>query len=805
MITPVTSTVVCSRITPIRSTVVSSCSWIVKMAASPESSGPTTPTSKPLEIRTKSVEQTLVPLVTQITTLVNHQEKRIRRTEKACRAVQRVGEAVSFAVDRFVTVGQAIGDQNQDIKQEMYDACQEARAAGDSIATITNVQYQQGDDELLFKDKSQMVRAARALLSSVTKVLMVADKVMVKQLLCAKDKVLTSLVHLEEVSNFSEFVQLFSQFGTEMVELAHLSGDRQADLKDERARAKMGAARAVLERSTMMLLTSSKTCLRHPDCAPAVQNRNSVFHQMREALCAMERVVTEGSCLQDEGSLMSPVCLHNVVKQFEDAVERTRVTQVQPTDKEKLEESLNVIIDQANDFTDSAYTSHEHREKILALCENARMELQALLQVDANNDQGGKLDTTEELETAIIKTCKSMKDLKKQLQNTALDQASEIFKTNEDHDILSTLKMSGTQGDAGRVEEYCGKFAEHSEQLIEACRLLRHIAGNDPLYITACHAESCIRNLSPQLVTAAQTLVANPASKIARENLDVFCESWESQINEMSVLVKEINDFCSGRKGEKTVYLSLPRPGLYVQYYPKHGTTLKTIKPVKLDAEEQAKIAKLGLEMKLMTSELDAETEKWEDPENDIVKKAQNMSSMSYSMYLFTRGEGPLKTTQDLFSQAEHFAEEGNKLFKTVKDFSDDIPDGVHKTELLAHLNKIPTFCQQLNFTCKSPTLGKQATFTKVDSAIQETKNLMNTVAKVVTTCFTAATKYNLDTGSSPVHRWRSGPPPQMDIRTSRNGEEGTPQHTQETRMNSLLRSKAVQQPIQTINAFERI
>ncbi|KAI8516677.1 Alpha-catulin [Branchiostoma belcheri] len=224
----------------------------------------------------------------RITTLVNHQEKRIRRTEKACRAVQRVGEAVSLAVDRFVTVGQAIGDQNQEIRQEMYDACQEARAAGDSIATITNVQYQPGDEELLFKDKSQMVRAARALLSSVTKVLMVADKVTVKQLLCAKDKgcarcksvvctpslAVSGCVHrslrkwkvsctclqlnLEEVSHFSEFVQLFSQFGTEMVELAHLSGDRQADLKDERARAKMGAARAVLERSTMMLLTSSK-------------------------------------------------------------------------------------------------------------------------------------------------------------------------------------------------------------------------------------------------------------------------------------------------------------------------------------------------------------------------------------------------------------------------------------------------------------------------------------------------------------------------------------------------------------------
>lgn len=67
-----------------------------------------------------------------------------------------------------------------------------------------------------------------------------------------------SLDRLESVNNFTEFVKAFSQFGSEMVELAHLTGDRQNDLKDERRRAQMAAARQVLERSTMMLLTSSK-------------------------------------------------------------------------------------------------------------------------------------------------------------------------------------------------------------------------------------------------------------------------------------------------------------------------------------------------------------------------------------------------------------------------------------------------------------------------------------------------------------------------------------------------------------------
>ncbi|CAG0909657.1 unnamed protein product, partial [Cyprideis torosa] len=94
-----------------------------------------------------------------------------------------------------------------------------------------------------------------------------------------------------------------------------------------------------------------------------------------------------------------------------------------------------------------------------------------------------------------------------------------------------------------------------------------------------------------------------------------------------------------------------------------------------LDSEEQAKIAQTGLEMKQITSAMDAETEKWmENPaheeNNDIVKRAKNMSSMAFSMYQFTRGDGDLKTTQDLFTQAEYFAEEANRLYKVVRIFS---------------------------------------------------------------------------------------------------------------------------------------
>lgn len=63
---------------------------------------------KSLEIKTKSIEATLVPLVTQISTLVHFKEKpRSTSTtnEKTLNAINRVGEAVHIAVERFVSVG----------------------------------------------------------------------------------------------------------------------------------------------------------------------------------------------------------------------------------------------------------------------------------------------------------------------------------------------------------------------------------------------------------------------------------------------------------------------------------------------------------------------------------------------------------------------------------------------------------------------------------------------------------------------------------------------------------------------------
>ncbi|WAR10887.1 CTNL1-like protein [Mya arenaria] len=552
-----------------------------------------------LEIKTKSVEQTLIPLVTQITTLVNHKE-RVKISERTARALGKVGEAVYHAVDRFVVVGLAIGDEHPELRLEMCETCLEARQAGNAIRQLTaynNVSLDSGPKP--FTEKHQMVRAARKLLSAITKVLLIADKVIVKQLIVAKDKVLCSLTEIETMESFTDFVKAFSTFGNNMVELAHITGDRQ------------------------------NTCLRHPECHSSRQNRNGLFIQMKQALHLIHNVATDTGYLAISSGSISPtmvngdsgivlggcgITAHKAIKDYEDQVEMVRVTHINTYFAVKLTSALESVVETTQDFTDSAYTSHDQRERIVEI-----------------------VDSLQQATHVLIKTGSL------QLQESAMEQASELFRSSEDHVLLRSLQAAGIAGEVGSVDE------------LTVCKLFRHIATTEPLVITAEHNEIILRSMGPLY----------PGSKIAKENLDLFADGWEAQINDLSVLVKEVNDFCQG-KTDRLVYLSLPRPGvsytgmlIYLVFsvnsfiLQKHGTTSKLARPGKLDAEEQAKIAKLGLEMKLITSEMDAETDKWEEPDNDIVKRAKNMSSMAFSMYLFTRGEGPLKTTQDLFVQAE--------------------------------------------------------------------------------------------------------------------------------------------------------
>uniref|UniRef100_A0AAX7TM40 Catenin (cadherin-associated protein), alpha-like 1 n=1 Tax=Astatotilapia calliptera TaxID=8154 RepID=A0AAX7TM40_ASTCA len=671
-----------------------------------------------LEIKTRSVEQTLIPLVSQITTLINHKDKP-KKSERTLAAIHRVGQAVSVAVGRFVAVGEAIAAENQELKDEMGQACFEARRAGDAIAQLTDVgsalPSQLDGRVTVFSDRTAMVKAARLLLSSVTKVLVLADRIVIKQIITSRNKVLVTLDHLERVSTFQEFVQIFSQFGNEMVEFAHLTGDRQ------------------------------NTCLRHPDCESARINKDAVFHRMRCALEQVIEIVTEArSCGENR---ILPASIYNGIKEFKSGVEclRENLYSLSP---QSMSSQLEALVERTEDFTDSAYTSHEQRQAILGLCQLARQDTQQLVHAWVEAQSVHAKEATKDMEVAILKTSQSVSDLRRELHKVAVGRASDLLKVHGEQLPLRALKAAGAEGNLEEVAEYSRTLTEQKEQLVETCRLLCHVSGTEPLEITCIHAEETFHVIGPQIISAAQTLALHPSSKIAKENLEVFCEAWESQLCDMALLLREINDVFEGRRGDKRPYLSLPRPG-------KHLANMKTAKAVKLDAEEQTSMAKLGLELRLLSSDVDTEVEKWEDQEHEIVRQSQSLASMAYNMYLFTRGEGLLKTTLDLFHQAEVLSEEGLQLCSSLRTFSSQLVDE-EKTVVMTEMEKLLALCQQLQMGAKTPVQGKAATFQKVDSFIQATRSILSVVLSLLPCCNKLNRKYKSERNSlSSPQDWR--------------------------------------------------
>jgi hypothetical protein len=219
-----------------------------------------------------------------------------------------------LAVERFVNVGETTAYENSMIKTDMLNACKEARAAGyaikectkavNSVANIIGLVLPKNADLMSTntKEKRNMIQAANNLLNSVTHVLLLADVIIINQILNSKNKVLATLFKLENVIDVNSFMTLFKQYGVELVELAYLSGERQNDLKDDKRRSQLSSSRWILEKSTLMILSTSKAFLKHVDCECAKENLSQVYQFLYKALDTLNYVVVDSGSLFDFNS-----------------------------------------------------------------------------------------------------------------------------------------------------------------------------------------------------------------------------------------------------------------------------------------------------------------------------------------------------------------------------------------------------------------------------------------------------------------------------------------------------------------------
>ncbi|CAM9361063.1 unnamed protein product [Lampetra planeri] len=267
------------------------------------------------EVQTRSVEHILTLLMAQTTTLVSWQAARrwaagppaaAAAAASEAAGAARAGRDLLHAVERFARLGELLAAQEHELEPAALRASADVRGAGRRIAELMGAGVPGGqekeDDPSLDRgqrsglpdaapEQPGLARAARLLLSSVARTLLLADRAAIKHIVGFRNQVLQSLEGLESAESPAEMVLAFNDFTEAIEPFVNLSAERERDLKDARQAARIGVARDVLEKAPMMMLAACKTLLSHGGCGDARAARERVLGRVRSATCRVVDIV----------------------------------------------------------------------------------------------------------------------------------------------------------------------------------------------------------------------------------------------------------------------------------------------------------------------------------------------------------------------------------------------------------------------------------------------------------------------------------------------------------------------------------
>ncbi|XP_014440251.1 catenin alpha-1 [Tupaia chinensis] len=490
---------------------------------------------KSLEIRTLAVERLLEPLVTQVTTLVNTNSKGPSNKKRGrSKKAHVLAASVEQATENFLEKGDKIAKESQFLKEELVAAVEDVRKQGDLMKSAAG---EFADDPCSSVKRGNMVRAARALLSAVTRLLILADMADVYKLLVQLNVVEDGILKLRNAGNEQDLGIQYKALKPEVDKLNIMAAKRQQELKDVGHRDQMAAARGILQKNVPILYTASQACLQHPDVAAYKANRDLIYKQLQQAVTGISNAAQatasdDASQHQGGGGGELAYALNNFDKQIIVDPLSFSEERFRPS----LEERLESIISGAALMADSSCTRDDRRERIVAECNAVRQALQDLLSEYMGN--AGRKERSDALNSAIDKMTKKTRDLRRQLRKAVMDHVSDSFL--ETNVPLLVLIEAAKNGNEKEVKEYAQVFREHANKLIEVANLACSISNNEEGVKLVRMSASQLEALCPQVINAALALAAKPQSKLAQENMDLFKEQWEKQVRVLTDAVDDI-------------------------------------------------------------------------------------------------------------------------------------------------------------------------------------------------------------------------------------------------------------------------
>ena len=196
-----------------------------------------------IEIKTKSIHESLDPLVKNVTNLLTpqHAITQKQRSKKS----RKVVSAVESAIVTFGTIGKEIARENPGMRSEINQCVDDVNEAG-KVLLIKSQEF--ADNPLDVGKRNLMVKAARNLLSNVTKLLLFADYIDVQNLLKNVKRAEKYLGRIKHSHGNDELVDSMKKFQKTSHNILHKTEQRWKDLLDPVYRKQLSDVSMVMTR-----------------------------------------------------------------------------------------------------------------------------------------------------------------------------------------------------------------------------------------------------------------------------------------------------------------------------------------------------------------------------------------------------------------------------------------------------------------------------------------------------------------------------------------------------------------------------
>ncbi|CEF65209.1 Catenin alpha-2 [Strongyloides ratti] len=491
-------------------------------------------------IKTKSVEKILSPLIDELILLTQGSDANRPRTNKsgATLLANLQTELQNFLSKAEYVLSNYSIERNDEI-QQLGDLIEEINENGRQMV-VRGSEFVNDTGHPVKRATAN--EAAKDLLISIIRLLIVADHVDVQKIIEKIKKAKESLDSLDNCKDVHEVLDRYSKFCGEIEEVTSITKKRIKDLKNPNDIIDLQAIFSSLCMNKHPLLTTTKTYLKNPQSDKAKELKNNIYNEIRKNLKHIEDILDDkGEWNPNNGGMSHLGYIDKLIQEldnFQHNIYMEPYSFREHLHRPLFEEQVEKIVDMCAEIADSEYTREEKKNKITIGCNELRFALQELIGEYINC--GSKSESTVDLDLAMVYLGRKIRDLRRHLRRAAVDYASDVLLDTQSP--LIRLVEAAASGNRNDTVKEAKNFKEYINEVIKVSELCSKMSNNIEGIRNVRFCTFQIKRLSPEVINAAFLLCDNPNSKEIQENMDIFKNLW---LNKMDLLTMAIDSLMS--------------------------------------------------------------------------------------------------------------------------------------------------------------------------------------------------------------------------------------------------------------------